>query len=125
MSVVVSTVAPTVNAGARSEIQVTVRNTSTTVPDRNVRLRVLFPPNVTPDPLAVRGPATLPAPTLRGDPLDFQPLASLAPGEIAQYFIPISPTESGIVPITAQALSANAPQAVSHQINLEILSNRR
>jgi uncharacterized repeat protein (TIGR01451 family) len=125
LSVVVSTVAPTVNAGARSEIQVTVRNTSTTVPDRNVRLRVLFPTKVTPDPLAVRGPTTLPAPTLRGDTLDFQPLASLAPGEIAQYFIPISPTESGVVQITAQALSTNAPEAVSHQINLEILSNRR
>jgi hypothetical protein len=106
-------------------MQVTIRNTSPTNADRNVRLRILFPPNVTPDPQGVRGPTTLPQPTLQGGALVFEPLVSLAPGEVAQYFIPINPLESGIVQITAQAMSANAPQAVSHQINLEIRSDRR
>jgi uncharacterized repeat protein (TIGR01451 family) len=124
LSVVVSTVTPTINAGARSRIQVTIRN-ATQQPDSNVALRVYFPASVTPDPLMVEGPPTLPAPTIREGALVFEPLATLPPGETVLYVIPISATQPGVVEIIAQARSTNATQPVLKSMNLEIRSDRR
>jgi hypothetical protein len=110
--------------GARATAEVTIRNTSN-VPEEQVMLRVFFPPNVAPDAANVQGPPGLPAPRLSGDTLSFDPVATIPPGEILRYVIPINPLESGIVPITAQAASRNVRQGVEHSVNLEIVGNRR
>jgi uncharacterized repeat protein (TIGR01451 family) len=121
---VVSSITPTINMGARSRIEVTVRNAAQQA-DSNVALRVYFPPNVTPDPLMAEGPPTTAAPTIREGALVFQPLPSLPAGETVRYVIPISATQPGVVDVIAQAVSKNAPQPISHTLSLEIRSDRR
>lgn len=124
LSVVVSFVNPTVLVGARSTVEVTIKN-KTTLPQQQVMLRVFFPPNVTPDPVNVQGPAGLPGPTYADGVLNFQPLASLAADETVRYVIPINPLQSGIVPIIAQAASQTVRDGAKHSADLEIISNRR
>jgi uncharacterized repeat protein (TIGR01451 family) len=125
LSVVVSFINPTVLVGARANASVTITNKSN-APEEQVALRVHFPPNVTPDLLAAEGPPGLPPPQMNGEFVTFQPMASLPPGETVRFVIPFSATQSGIVPITAQAASRNVrDDRASHALNLEIVGNRR
>jgi uncharacterized repeat protein (TIGR01451 family) len=107
-------------AGARATCQITVANLSDT-PDEQVALRVVFPPELTPDAQAVQPPPNV-QPELVGNELRFTPIAMLRKGEKAAYLIPMNATQPGVVEVVAQAVSANAPlPGVSKTETLEII----
>jgi uncharacterized repeat protein (TIGR01451 family) len=107
-------------AGARATCQITVANLSET-PDEQVQLRVIFPPELTPDSQAVQPPPNV-RPEVVGNELRFTPIAMLRQGEKAAFLIPMNATQPGVVEVVAQAISRNAPlPGVSKTETLEII----
>jgi hypothetical protein len=113
---------PQARVNARATTEILVKNNST-IAQRDVNLRVAFPPEVTPDVTSAEGPQNATVQLKEGFVV-FSPLATLAPGETVLYRIPMNPTQVGIVPVTAQVISRTVTQPVEHTENLEILGNR-
>ncbi|HEX6961595.1 MAG TPA: DUF11 domain-containing protein [Lacipirellula sp.] len=124
LSVVVTPRNPELLVGARSALDITVTNKSA-IHDGDVALRVYFPPNLTPDPLAVEGPPGLAAPRMMGEYLTFDALPSLPPGETVRYVIPFAGAQSGVIDVIAQAVSRNVPGSAQHSAEIEVIGNRR
>ncbi len=106
--------------GARATCQITVANLSDT-PDEQVQLRVIFPPELTPDPTAVQAPPGVRAEVV-GNELRFTPIAQLRKEEKQAYLIPMNALQPGVVDVTAQVISRNVPlPGVSKVERLEIV----
>jgi hypothetical protein len=109
--------------GARTTCEVTVVN-SAQVNDENVELRIVLPPQLTPDLSAAGGLSVPPGvrATFTGQQLSFTPLAQLRPGERQTYRIPMNVGgPAGVVDVTADVRSRNyAGGAAQRPVQLEI-----
>ncbi len=106
--------------GARATCQVTIENRAA-VDDENVEVRVVFPPELTPDVAAIQAPPNIRA-ALQGNKLTFTPIAVLRPSEPLTFTIPMNVTAAGIVDIVAGVVSRNVPAAVSETVRQEIIN---
>lgn len=112
----------TARAGARTTFQVTLANRAAT-PDEQVQLRILFPPELTPDVSSTQMPPGVQA-EIVGNELRFTPIASLRAGDPAAFMIPMNANQPGRVEVTAQAVSRNVPLPGASKTELLEISSR-
>jgi len=104
-------------AGTGATYQIVVKNNAS-VADEQVTLRVLFPPEMTPDATAVQ--ATVQVRVL-GNELQFEPVATLRPGERLPFTIPVTVNRAGQAQIQASLASRNMPQGIRKTETVEII----
>ena len=105
-------------AGERQVVVVNARNEGLE-PAQQVQLRVLFPPEMTPDASQIQpaGEATV----LNMD-VTFSPIAELAPQAERRYLIPVAVNRTGQVQIRAQLTAAGLASPITVESNvIEIL----
>ncbi|MCA9235470.1 MAG: DUF11 domain-containing protein [Planctomycetales bacterium] len=110
----------TVRATTKTIIQVRVQNAAET-PDQQISVRVVFPPELTPDLNSLQGPPGV-RPTVSQNAIIFTPIAEARPGEIFNYQIPVMANRPGVVQVVAEAVSARVPSPVQHAATVEIRS---
>jgi uncharacterized repeat protein (TIGR01451 family) len=108
-----------VRAGTRATYQFLIENKAQT-PEQQVQLRVFFPPELTPDVLAMTNSANVRG-TLVGNELRFDPIAQVRANERLEFLIPVSINKPGVVNITAQLASQAVSTPVEKTIEVEIL----
>jgi len=106
-----------VRAGARATYQILIENTAA-VPDEQVQLRVLFPPELTPDVSAVRADVGA---NLVGNELRFSPIAMIRANERLDFLIPVNVNQPGVARIVAKLSSRHMPQPIQKVEEVEIL----
>ncbi len=109
----------TVRAGARVTYQISISNSAATA-DEQVQLRVLFPPELTPDVDAISNDAGVRVQFQNGELL-FAPVETLRPGERLTFVIPCNANQQGVRRVTAELISRNMPQPIRQIKNIEIL----
>ena len=117
---------PTLRAGTRATCEILVRNTLATA-QRDVAVRVIFPPGIVPDLSSLSGPVgTTPKQTAGG--VEFTPVPSIESGDMLRYVIPVNASGAGNVTIGVQAVSSAAPSpngVVTKLQNVTIIENRQ
>ncbi len=108
-----------VQAGTRTTYQIVIRNSGTT-PDQQVRLRVLFPAELTPDVAAIRNDANVRARFDKGELL-FEPIKEMRTNERLEFVIPCNVNQPGVRNVTAELFSQNMPQGLQQSKSIEIL----
>ena len=98
-----------VRAGARATYQIIIQNGPTD--DEQVRLRVLFPAELTPDPTTISTNAGVRA-NLVGNELRFEPIAQIRSGERLEFQISVTVNQPGVRNITAELVSRNSPTPI-------------
>jgi hypothetical protein len=104
-------------AGTRVTYQIVVKNRAA-VPDEQVALSIVFPPELTPDVTAVQANVQVRA---VGNELHFEPVATLRPGEQLPFTIPVTVNRAGQVRIDARLVSRNVPQGIQKTETVEIV----
>ena len=108
--------------GSKAMCQVTIVNSST-APDDNVLLRMIFPPQLTPDVNGVQISEPNVTATLTGDQLNFTAVASLPPGQRVTYTIPMAVKgPAAIAEVVTDIRSSRVTTNVPRRDSLEILS---
>ena len=120
LKVLISPTTTQPRAQARTTIFVYVDNKSTR-PEKQVQLRIQFPPELTPDVTTMTNNANLRG-RFEAGILTFDPVAELRNPERLAFTIPMSANQPGFVNIVAEARSSSTPQPVSHSVRLEILN---
>lgn len=110
----------TVRATTRTIINVRVQNASA-VPDSQVRVLVLFPPELTPDLTAIQPTDGVRAQAVQGG-IEFTPIVEARPNEMFDFQIPVNANRPGVVTVVAKALSTRVPRPVEHSATIEIIS---
>ncbi len=112
--------ANSVRAGARMTFQLRISNPTNT-PDKQVRLRMLFPAELTPDVTAMRNAAGVQArfDDTTGELL-FEEIAEIRPTESLEFVIPCNANQPGVRNVTAELLSQNMPQVLQRTKPIEI-----
>jgi uncharacterized repeat protein (TIGR01451 family) len=108
-----------VRAGTRATYQILVANRAA-APEEQVQLRVVFPPELTPDLAAMRNDANVRG-TLVGNELRFDPIAQIRADERLEFLIPVNVNQPGVVNIVAQLVSRAVTQPVEQTKRVEIL----
>jgi hypothetical protein len=108
-----------VRAGTRATYQILVANRAG-APEEQVQLRVLFPPELTPDIAAMRNDANVRG-AMVGNELRFDPIAQVRPDERLEFVIPVNVNQPGVVNIVAQLVSRAVTQPVEQTKQVEIL----
>jgi hypothetical protein len=108
-----------VRAGTRATYQILVANRAA-APEEQVQLRVVFPPELTPDVAAMRNDANVRG-TLVGNELRFDPIAQIRADERLEFLIPVNVNQPGVVNIVAQLVSRAVTQPVEQTKRVEIL----
>lgn len=109
-----------VRAGTQTSFQIAIRNNVATS-DQQVRLRVLFPAELTPNVAAIQNDANVRAQFSNGELL-FEPIAEVRPNERFTFLIPCTVLQPGVRNITAQLVSQNMPLAIQEVKEIQILS---
>ncbi|MGI9427579.1 MAG: hypothetical protein ACR2NM_02895 [Bythopirellula sp.] len=108
-----------VRAGTRLTFRLAIRNAATTA-DQQVRLRVLFPPELEPDVAAIRNDANIQAQFNNGELL-FEPISEMRANERLEFVIPCNVNQQGVRNVTAELISRNLPQGVQQTKEIQIL----
>ena len=108
-----------VRAGTRTTFTVAIRNNTNTT-DQQVQLRVLYPPELTPDVAAIQNGANVRA-QFNQPELLFEPIQTLRPGERVSFTIPSNVLQAGVRNITAQVVSNNQQTPISDTKEINIL----
>jgi len=108
-----------VRAGTQQTFQIVIGNNSST-PDQQVHLRVLFPPELTPDVTAIQTDAGVQWQFKNGELL-FAPIAELRPEEKLEFTIPYNVNQPGVRNLTAELISQNMPQRIQQTRQINIL----
>ena len=108
-----------VRASTRVTYQLVINNGGASS-DQQVRLRVLFPVELTPDVAAIRNDANVRAQFNNGELL-FEPITEIRPGERLEFLIPCNVNQQGVRNVTAELISQNMPQGISQVKSIEIL----
>ncbi|MCC6492366.1 MAG: hypothetical protein IT424_05035 [Pirellulales bacterium] len=109
--------------GASATCEVTVSNRSSDVQEQ-VAVKAAFPPELAVDAARIQGPPNIQW-RLDGNAVTFTPLAALRPTEVIRFVIGINPQQSGVVSVTAGAISSAFRQGVSRTEQLEVIGNTR
>jgi len=109
----------TIHAGARANYRFFIENQAPT-PEEQVRLIVLFPPELTPDLATMRNNAGVSG-TLVGNELRFEPIAELRNIERLEFVIPVNVNKPGVVDIVAQLASRSVTTPIEKTERVEIL----
>lgn len=104
-------------AGSRATYQFFVENGSNS-PDEQIRLRVMFPPEIIPDMATLQ---SVVAGQLNGNELQFNPVATIRPNERLSFTVTTSVLKAGIVNITAEVTSKAYPRGVQKTEQVEIV----
>jgi len=115
-------VSQTVLAGTRTTIRLVISNRAA-VSDKQVRLRLLFPAELTPDEAAIQSTGSVPTQFNRqtGELL-FAAIQEIRPNERLEFVMPCNVNQSGVREIKAELFSQNMPQAISQTKPIEILA---
>jgi len=104
--------------GERTVVYVTVENGGQKT-ETNVAMRLLFPPEFTPDQAQIQSPVDY---KLVGREIQFRPMAEFRPGEKQKFVIPVSVNRDGKVRIWGQLKADQLGQPLDKQSNeIEIL----
>jgi len=110
----------TVRAGAQMRFEISISNSAAT-PDEQVQLRVLFPPELSPNTQAITNDARVQWQFQNGELL-FAPIETLRPNERLVFVIPCIANRPGVRNVTAQLISRNMPQPIEQTKKITILS---
>ncbi|MDC0936938.1 hypothetical protein OAS39_11685 [Pirellulales bacterium] len=105
----------------RPRFQIMLANQGDQV-DNGVQLRVVFPPELTPDRNAIQGPPGVTF-ELDGGELVFSELRNLRISEDVTYWIDATAVTAGIGQVVVQAQSSNQPTAVTSAVDIEVIDN--
>jgi uncharacterized repeat protein (TIGR01451 family) len=108
-----------VTAGTRTTFQIVIRNAAT-VSDQEVRLRMLFPAELTPDVAAIRNDANVQARFENGQLL-FEPIREMRPNERLAFVIPCNVIRQGVRNVSAELFSQNMPIPIQQTKEIQIL----
>ena len=108
-----------VRAGTRLTFQLVIRNAGTSS-DQQVRLRVLFPPELIPDVAQIRNEANIQAQFNNGELL-FEPINEMRANERLEFVIPCNANQQGVRNVTAELISQNMPQGARQTKEIQIL----
>ncbi len=110
-----------VRAGARTTFQIVISNRGATF-EQQVQLRVLFPPELTPDVTAIRNDANVQARFNNSNgELLFEPIKEMRPTERLEFVIPTNANQQGAPNVTAELISKDMPQAIQRTKRIEII----
>ncbi len=107
--------------GKKETYEIRVTNNGPT-PDRDVRLKVALPPELTLDPLGTTGPGGGFA-KAEGQTIEFKPVAQLLPGEPLSYSVIAVAKQAGKVTVTATVSSKNVKE-LSRTESTEIFAEK-
>ena len=101
----ISTTSNPARVNQKMVVNVTIQNAGQQV-ERQVAIGVLLPVELMPDPYSIKPEGES---TVRGQEIQFTPIAELAPGQSRQYVIPVTPNRTGKVQATAQVAATSLP----------------
>ena len=106
-------------AGSLIKYEIVVANNTAAI-EKQVQLRVLFPPGVVPNMATIQNSANLRASLNSNNEVVFEQITDLRPKERLTFDLQATTTQPGVGNVTARLSSQNLPQPIQKEIRIEV-----
>ena len=106
--------------GTVARYEIVIRNNST-ISDRQVQLRILFPQGIAPNPLSLQSNYNVQASLNLNNELVVDPINEIRPGERLTFTLQANVNQQGVGNVTAQLSSLNQVQPIQKSVRVDVI----